>query len=555
MFAKILSHGTDTASRLQDGVNALADMVKVTLGPGGRNVILDKKFGSPIVTKDGVTVAKHIFLEDEVANMGAQLLKEVSSQTAELAGDGTTTATVLAQALFNEGLRHNAAGGNAMDIKRGIDKAVTFVLEQLPTYARPIQSSDEIAHVGAISANGDMAIGKLLADAMDKVGNGGIISIDDSRSSDTVVDVSEGMEFDRGWLSPYFVTAADKMMFQASDVSILILNRALSTYADIEPLAMGVLNRIAQSGRYLLIIVKDVSGDALKTFAVNTQQGRLKVCVVKAPGFGDRMTDLMKDIACITGATVVDDTVASDLRLVSESHLGAADQVRVSQSRTTIIGGKGDTAVIEERVKIIKQLIASTTNTIDRQKLETQLAAMVAGVAVIRVGGSTEAAQKELKYRIEDALFATKAAVAEGIVPGGGTFFARVSQELDTLVQREARTLSIFRNLDEVSGGRIVVFALQAPLKTIAMNAGVSGDVTLSKVLSSKPSTTGFDARDLCIVDMMTAGIIDPAKVVRLALEHAASIAGLLLTTAGAVADSRAEKKHDEEIYAKAAVN
>ena len=525
MAAKIVHFSSDSRDRMLRGVNILANAVKVTLGPKGRNVILEKSFGAPRSTKDGVTVAKEIELEDKFENLGAQLIREVASKTNDKAGDGTTTATVLAQAIVVEGLKSVAAGMNPMDLKRGVDKAVTAVVEHIKSTSKKVTTNQEIAQVGSISANGDTAIGDMIAKAMDKVGNEGVITVEEAKSLETELDVVEGMQFDRGYLSPYFITNADKMEAVLEDPQILIFEKKLSS---LQPL-LPVLEAVVQSGRPLLIIAEDVEGEALATLVVNKLRGGLKVAAVKAPGFGDRRKAMLEDIAILTNGQVISEDLGIKLENVSLEMLGRAKKVSITKDDTTIVDGAGDKAGIEGRIAQIKRQIEDTTSDYDKEKLQERLAKLAGGVAVVRVGGSTEVEVKEKKDRVDDALNATRAAVEEGIVPGGGVALLKASAALDKLTGD---------NDDQNAGIAIVRRALQAPIRQISENAGVEGSIVVGKVLENKSATFGFNAQTEQYVDMVQAGVIDPAKVVRTALQDAASVAGLLITTEAAVAEA-----------------
>ena len=529
MAAKEIIYGANTRDKILSGVNKLADAVKVTLGPKGRNVILERSFGSPLITKDGVTVAKEIELEDKFENMGAQMVKEVASKTSDVAGDGTTTATVLAQAIFREGLKLVAAGINPMAIKRGIDKAVEAVVKEMEKITQPCKSRQEIAQVATISANNDSTIGNLIADAMDKVGKEGVITVEESKGLETYLEVVEGMQFDRGYISPYFVTDAEKMECVLEDPYILVYDKKISAMKDLLPL----LEQIARSGKPILIIAEDVEGEALATLVVNKLRGVLQCCAVKAPGFGERRKAMLQDIAILTGGTFVSEELGMKLENIQLSDLGRARRVVVTKETTTIIDGAGKKEDIEARIKQIRAQIEETTSDYDREKLQERLAKLVGGVAVIYVGAATETELKEKKARVEDALNATKAAVEEGIVPGGGTVYIRC--------------LSVLENLklegDEHYGVEIVKKALEAPLRQIAFNAGYEGSIIVEKVKSEKDSV-GFDAETGEFKDLVASGIIDPKKVSRCALQNAASIAGLLLTTEAMVAE---KPKKDEK--------
>ena len=528
-MAKELKFNAQARSGLKRGIDQLADAVKVTLGPKGRNVVLDKKFGSPTVTKDGVTVAKEIELEDAVENMGAQMLKEVASKTSDIAGDGTTTATVLAQAIFREGLKSVTAGVNPMSIKRGIEVAVETVVEELKKLSTPTKGKKEIAQVGTISANNDEEIGELIADAMEKVGKDGVITVEEAKSLETYLETVDGMQFDRGYLSPYFVTNPDKMEAELEDPYILIHDKKISTMKDLLP----VLEKVAQSGRPMLIIAEDIEGEALATLVVNKIRGTLKVAGVKAPGFGDRRKQMLQDIAVLTGGQVISEEVGFKLENVVLKDLGRAKRVVIDKDNTTIVDGAGKTDDIQGRIKAIKQQIETTTSDYDKEKLQERLAKLSGGVAVINVGAATETEMKEKKARVEDALHATRAAVEEGIVPGGGVAFLRTIKALDKLA---------LDNPDEQLGVNIVKKALEEPAKWIIQNAGLEGAVYVEKIKAEK-KTVGFNARTMQFEDMLEAGVIDPTKVSRTALQNAASIAGLLLTTEAVVTEKPEEEK------------
>ncbi len=524
MAAKDVKFSGEARERMLRGVDILANAVKVTLGPKGRNVVIDKSFGAPRITKDGVTVAKEIELEDKFENMGAQMLREVASKTNDLAGDGTTTATVLGQAIVREGAKAVAAGMNPMDLKRGIDLAVTAVVKDIEKRAKPVASSSEVAQVGTISANGDTTIGKMIAQAMQKVGNEGVITVEEAKSLDTEVDIVEGMKFDRGYLSPYFITNAEKMTAELEDAYILLHEKKLSGLQAMLP----VLEAVVQSGKPLLIVAEDIEGEALATLVVNRLRGGLKVAAVKAPGFGDRRKAMLEDIAILTGGQLISEDLGIKLESVTLKMLGRAKKVVIDKENTTIVGGSGKKAEIEARVSQIKVQIDETTSDYDREKLQERLAKLAGGVAVIRVGGATEIEVKEKKDRVEDALNATRAAVQEGIVPGGGTALLRAKKAVGRLSND---------NSDVQAGINIVLKALEAPLRQIAENAGVEGSIVVGKILDNKTETFGFDAQNEEYVDLVAKGIIDPAKVVRTALQDAASVAGLLVTTEAMVAE------------------
>ncbi len=529
MAAKDVRFDTDARNRLLRGVNILADAVKVTLGPKGRNVILDKSFGSPRITKDGVTVAKEIELEDKFENMGAQMVKEVASRTNDEAGDGTTTATVLAQAIVKEGMKAVAAGMNPMDLKRGIDMATLKVVAAIKAAARPVSDSAEVAQVGTISANGEAEIGRQIADAMQKVGNEGVITVEENKGLETETEVVEGMQFDRGYLSPYFVTNPDKMVADLEDVLVLLHEKKLSSLQPMVPL----LEAVIQSGKPLLIVSEDVEGEALATLVVNKLRGGLKIAAVKAPGFGDRRKAMLQDLAVLTGGQVISDDLGMKLENVGIDMLGRAKKISITKDTTTIIDGHGDKAEIAARVSQIRAQIEETTSDYDKEKLQERVAKLAGGVAVIRVGGMTEIEVKERKDRVDDALNATRAAVQEGIVVGGGVALMQAARALDGLTGA---------NSDQDAGIAIIRKALEAPLRQIATNAGVDGAVVAGKIRESNDMTYGFNAQTEEYGDMFKFGVIDPAKVVRTALEDAASVAGLLVTTEAMIADRPAEK-------------
>ncbi|MDJ0513238.1 MAG: chaperonin GroEL [Methyloceanibacter sp.] len=529
MAAKDVVFAAEARERMLKGVDVLANAVKVTLGPKGRNVIIDKSFGAPRTTKDGVTVAKEIELEDNFENMGAQMLKEVASKTNETAGDGTTTATVLAQAIVREGLKAVAAGMNPMDLKRGIDKAVAEVVGTIEKQSKEVSGSSEIAQVGTISANGEKAIGDMIAQAMKKVGNQGVITVEEAKSLDSELEVVEGMQFDRGYLSPYFVTNAEKMTTELENPYILIYEKKLSGLQAMLPL----LESVVQSGRPLLIIAEDVEGEALATLVVNKLRGGLKVAAVKAPGFGDRRKAMLQDIAILTGGELISEDLGIKLENVTVQMLGKAKRVNITKDDTTIVRGGGKKDEIEARVSQIRQQIEDTTSDYDREKLQERLAKLAGGVAVIKVGGATEVEVKEKKDRVDDALNATRAAVEEGIVPGGGVALLHASKALKAKGNND----------DQEAGVNIVRRALQAPIRQIAENAGVEGSIVVGKVIEHKSPTFGYDAQNDTYVDLIEKGIIDPAKVVRAALQDAASVAGLLVTTEAGVAET--PKKDD----------
>jgi len=524
MPAKDVKFGTDARNLMLEGVNILADAVKVTLGPKGRNVVLDKSFGSPRITKDGVSVAKEIELEDKFMNMGAQMVKEVASKTNDTAGDGTTTATVLAQAIVREGLKSVAAGMNPMDLKRGIDTAVATVVTSIREMAREVKDSAEVAQVGTISANGEAAIGNQIADAMQKVGNEGVITVEENKGLETETDVVEGMQFDRGYLSPYFVTNSDKMTVELEDCLILLHEKKLSSLQPMVPL----LETVIQSGKPLMIIAEDVEGEALATLVVNKLRGGLKISAVKAPGFGDRRKAMLQDIAVLTGGQVISEDLGMKLESVTMDMLGTAKKVAITKDETTIVDGAGEKAEIQARVAQIKQQIAETTSDYDKEKLQERLAKLAGGVAVIRVGGATETEVKERKDRVDDALNATRAAVQEGVVVGGGVALVQAAKALANVTGE---------NSDQEAGVGIVRRALESPLRQIAENAGVDGAVVAGKVRESDDNSFGFNAQTEEYGDLFSFGVIDPAKVPRTALEDAASIAGLLITTEAMVAE------------------
>ncbi|SEN04078.1 chaperonin GroEL [Loktanella fryxellensis] len=528
MASKDVKFGTDARNRMLKGVNILADAVKVTLGPKGRNVVLDKSFGAPRITKDGVSVAKEIELEDKFENMGAQMVKEVASRTNDEAGDGTTTATVLAQAIVKEGMKSVAAGMNPMDLKRGIDLATAKVVEAIKAASRPVNDSDEVAQVGTISANGEAEIGRQIADAMQKVGNEGVITVEENKGLETETDVVEGMQFDRGYLSPYFTTNTEKMTAELDDVIILLHEKKLSSLQPMVPL----LESVIQSQKPLLIISEDVEGEALATLVVNKLRGGLKIAAVKAPGFGDRRKAMLQDIAILTGGQVISEDLGMKLENVTIDMLGSAKRVTITKDTTTIIDGAGEKAEIEARVNQIRGQIEETTSDYDKEKLQERVAKLAGGVAVIRVGGMSEVEVKERKDRVDDALNATRAAVQEGVVVGGGVALVQAAKSLDGLKGA---------NSDQDVGISIIRKALEAPLRQIAENSGVDGSVVAGKVRESTDPTFGFNAQTEEYGDMFKFGVIDPAKVVRTALQDAASVAGLLITTEAMVADRPAK--------------
>ena len=523
-MAKIICYGEEARKALEKGVNQLADTVKITMGPKGRNVVLDKKFGAPLITNDGVTIAKEIELEDPFENMGAQLVKEVSTKTNDVAGDGTTTATLLAQAIIHEGLKNLAAGANPMVMKKGISKATTAAIEAMKANSQKVNGSDDIARVGAVSS-GDETIGTLIAEAMEKVGHDGVITIEESKTAETYSEVVEGMQFDRGYITPYMVTDTEKMEANLDDALILITDKKISNIQELLP----VLEQVVQAGKKLLIIAEDVEGDALSTLIVNRLRGTLNVVCVKAPGFGDRRKEMLQDIAILTGGTVISSDVGLELKEAQLSQLGQARQVKVTKENTTIVNGAGSSEDIKARVGQIKSQIEVTTSDYDREKLQERLAKLAGGVAVIKVGAATEVEMKEKKLRIEDALNATRAAVEEGIVAGGGTAYLNAIPAVEKLLAESEG--------DEKTGVQIVARALTAPVKQIAANAGIDGSVVLEKIRESGKIGYGFDAYKETYCDMIPAGIVDPTKVTRSALENAASIASTLLTTESLVAD------------------
>ncbi len=527
-MAKEIRYDIEARDGIKRGVDALANAVKVTLGPKGRNVIINKSFGAPVVTKDGVTVAKEIELEDALENMGAQMVKEVASKTNDIAGDGTTTATVLAQAIVKEGLKNVAAGANPMDLKRGIDKAVQALVAHLKEQAQQVgDSSEKIKQVAAISSNNDEHIGELIAEAFQKVGKEGVITVEEAKGTDTYVDVVEGMQFDRGYLSPYFVTNSEKMTADLEDPYILIYDKKISAMKDLLP----VLEPVAQSGKPLLIIAEDVDGEALATLVVNKLRGSLKIAAVKAPGFGDRRKAMLEDIAVLTGGTVISEERGFTLENATIDQLGTAEKVAIDKDNTTVVNGAGDNEAIKARVNQIKSQIETTTSDYDKEKLQERLAKLAGGVAVLYVGAASEVEMKEKKDRVDDALHATRAAVEEGIVAGGGVALVRAKAVLESLKAA---------NPDEATGIKIVSRAIESPLRTIVENAGGEGSVVINKVLEGK-GNYGYDAKTNTFVDMMKAGIIDPKKVTRVALENAASVAGMILTTECSLVDIKEE--------------
>ncbi|HOT42543.1 MAG TPA: chaperonin GroEL [Syntrophorhabdaceae bacterium] len=529
MMAKEIKYEQTAREAILKGVNTLADAVRVTLGPKGRNVIIEKSFGSPTVTKDGVTVAKEIEIEDKFENMGAQMVKEVASKTSDVAGDGTTTATVLAQAIYREGAKLVAAGHNPMELKRGIDKAVEVVVEELKKQSKPTKDQKEIAQVGTISANNDETIGNIIAEAMSKVGKEGVITVEEAKSMETTLDIVEGMQFDKGYISPYFVTNPEKMEAVLDEPLILIHEKKISNMKDLLP----ILEQVAKMGKALLIIAEDVEGEALATLVVNKLRGTLKVAAVKAPGFGDRRKAMLEDIAILTGGQMISEELGIKLESITLKDLGSAKRVVIDKDNTTIVDGAGDKKDIEGRVKQIRTQIEETTSDYDREKLQERLAKLVGGVAVINVGAATETEMKEKKARVEDALNATKAAVEEGIIPGGGVAFIRCLPSLETLKYDGERQFGV----------NIVKKALEEPLRWIAQNAGHDGSIVIEKVKNGK-GNFGFDAaKEVYVDDMMEAGIIDPTKVARTALQNAASVASLLLTTDAMIAEKPKEKQ------------
>ena len=529
-MAKQVIHGEESRAAILRGVNQLADAVKVTLGPKGRNVVIDKKFGSPTITKDGVTVAKEIELKDSLENMGAQMVREVASKTSDVAGDGTTTATVLAQAIFKEGVRTVAAGANPMALKRGIDKAVEQVVAEVHKQAKPV-AGDMIAQVGTVSANGDKTIGGIIAEAMSKVGKDGVITVEESKTMDTLLEVVEGMQFDRGYLSPYFVTDPERMEAVLENVLILINEKKISSMKDLLP----ILEQVAKLGKPLLIIAEDVEGEALATLVVNKLRGTLNVAAVKAPGFGDRRKAMLEDIATLTGGKVISEDLGIKLESISVDDLGTAKKVTVDKDNTTLVEGGGAADGIDGRVRTIRAQIEETSSDYDREKLQERLAKLVGGVAVIKVGAATETEMKEKKARVEDAMHATRAAVEEGIVPGGGVALVRAGKVLDNF-QTDAE------DADEQIGVTIVRRALEEPLRQIAQNAGKEGAVIVENIRANDTEGYGFNAASEKFEDLVAAGVIDPAKVTRTALQNAASIAGLMLTTEAMIADIPDEK-------------
>ena len=534
-MAKQLYFDIDARNKMKRGVDVLANAVKVTLGPKGRNVVLEKKFGAPSITKDGVTVAKEIELEDPIENMGAQMVKEVASKTADIAGDGTTTATVLAQSIISEGLKMVAAGANPMDLKRGIDKAVSLVVENLKKQSQTVgNDSNKIQQVASISANNDETIGKLIAEAFTKVGKEGVITVEEAKGTDTTVDVVEGMQFDRGYISPYFVTNSEKMEAELQNPYILIYDKKISAMKDI----LHILEKVAQGGRPLLIIAEDLEGEALATLVVNKLRGTIKVAAVKAPGFGDRRKEMLTDIAILTGGTVISEELGHKLESADLASLGQAASVTIDKDNTTIVGGKGKKEDITGRVNQIKAQLENTTSDYDKEKLQERLAKLAGGVAVLYIGAATEMEMKEKKDRVDDALHATRAAVEEGIVPGGGVAYIRAIEALETKVKGQIA--------DEQTGMAIVRRALEEPLRILTANAGIDGSIVVQKVKEGK-ADYGFNARTEEYENLFAAGVIDPTKVSRVALENAASIAGMLLTTECVVADK--PKKEEQHMH------
>ena len=529
MAAKIIDYGTDARNGLKNGVDRLANAVRVTLGPKGRNVIIDKKFGAPTVTKDGVTVAKEIELENEIENMGAQMVREVASKTSDIAGDGTTTATVLAQAIYREGLKNVTAGANPMDLKRGIDLAVEKIVASLREMSKEVGGKDEIAQVGSISANNDKTIGDLISDAMEKVGKDGVITVEEAKGTETELEIVEGMQFDRGYLSPYFVTSPEAMETVLEDPYILIHDKKISAMKDLLP----ILEKIAQAGKGLLIIAEDLEGEALATLVVNKLRGTLKVAAVKAPGFGDRRKAMLEDIAVLTGGTVISEERGYKLENATIEYLGTAKKIVIDKDNTTIVEGAGKTDDIKKRINEIKAQIEKTTSDYDREKLQERLAKLSGGVAVLKIGAPTEVEMKEKKARVEDALHATRAAVEEGIVPGGGVALIRAVETLKDVKGK---------NADQTTGIKIIGKALTEPLKQIVNNAGLEGSVVLNKVMEGKDDY-GFNAATEKYENLLSAGVIDPTKVTRTALENAASVSALLLTTEAVIFEKKEEDK------------
>jgi chaperonin GroEL len=529
MAAKELIFGVDARAKLKKGVDQLAEAVKATLGPKGRNVVLDKKFGNPTVTKDGVTVAKEVELPDPIENMGAQMVKEVATKTSDIAGDGTTTATVLAQAIFREGLKNVTSGVNPMALKRGIDKAVDVVFEELKKLSVPTAGKKEIAQVGAISANNDATIGDIIADAMEKVGKDGVITVEEAKGLETTLETVDGMQFDRGYLSPYFVTDAEKMEAVLEDGLILIHDKKISSMKDLLP----VLEKVAQMGKPLLIIAEDIEGEALATLVVNKLRGTLKVCGVKAPGFGDRRKEMLRDVAVLTGGQVISEELGFKLENAVLTDLGKAKRIVIDKDNTTLVDGAGERKKIEGRINEIRAAIDKSTSDYDKEKLQERLAKLAGGVAVINVGAATETEMKEKKARVEDALHATRAAVEEGIVPGGGVALLRAQAAVARMKLAE----------DEKIGAEIVRRSLEEPIRMIAQNAGAEGSIVVEKVRESKEKNYGYNAQSDSYEDLVASGVIDPTKVTRTALQNAASIAGLLLTTEAVVVEKKEEQK------------
>lgn len=532
-MAKEIVLGTDARNALMAGVNKLADTVRITMGPKGRNVVLDKKYGAPLITNDGVTIAKEIELDDPTENMGAQLVKEVATKTNDVAGDGTTTATLLAQVLINEGMKNVAAGANPMILRKGIQKAVDAAVAGLKANSKPVNGSSDIARVGAVSSGSD-EIGALIADAMEKVTADGVITVEESKTAETLCEVVEGMQFDRGYLSPYMATDSDKMEAVLDDALVLITDKKISSIQDLLPL----LEQIVQAGRKLLIIAEDVEGEALTTMILNKLRGTINVCCVKAPGFGDRRKEMLQDIAILTGGQVITSELGLELKDTTVDMLGSAKQIKVNKEHTIIVGGAGDKEAINARVAQIRAAISTTTSEFDREKLQERLAKLAGGVAVIKVGAATEVEMKEMKLRIEDALNATKAAVEEGIVSGGGTAYLNVIENVDALLKNVEG--------DEKTGIMLVKKSLEAPVRQIAENAGYEGSVVVDKIARSKKKGYGFDAYNERYVDMIDAGIVDPTKVTRSALQNAASIAATVLTTEALVSEIKEDKKAEE---------
>ncbi len=531
MSAKDVRFSADAREKMLRGIDTLANAVRITLGPKGRNVVIEKSFGAPRITKDGVTVAKEIELEDKFENMGAQMVREVASKTNDIAGDGTTTATVLAHAIVKEGAKYVAAGMNPMDLKRGVDLAVTAVVKELAKQSKKINTSAEVAQVGTISANGDTTVGNMIAEAMQKVGNEGVITVEEAKSLETELEVVEGMQFDRGYISPYFITNAEKMIADLEDPYILLFEKKLSNLQAMLP----VLEAVVQSGRPLLIIAEDVEGEALATLVVNKLRGGLKVAAVKAPGFGDRRKAMLQDIATLTGGQLISEDLGIKLENVTLDMLGRAKKVSISKEETTIVDGSGKKKDIEGRINQIKAQIEETTSDYDREKLQERLAKLAGGVAVIRVGGASEVEVKEKKDRVDDALNATRAAVEEGVVPGGGVALLRARKAVDKLTSE---------NPDVQAGIKIVLKALESPIRQIAQNSGVDASIVVGKVLENKSNTFGFDAQAEEYKDLVQAGIIDPTKVVRVALQDAASVAGLLVMTEAMIAEAPKKETH-----------